>query len=225
LPPSRLAGLREKILADFRGWLDNLADAELVSMAERAPDAPDLMALFGELSAMRRDVQLQAKSSQGLRREVEELASGLTSGVAEQVRSLGDVVTDLRTRIPKARREAQVAFALELAEIREALNRCRQAQEGIRLPRLVLGTAHRQALLEELRKPLELVEARSADALRRLGVEPVAAEGAPFDAGCMRVVEAVTEAGVEAGTVLQVVRQGYRLEGEVIRTADVKVAR
>jgi molecular chaperone GrpE (heat shock protein) len=217
LPPSRLAGLREKILADFRGWLDNLADAELVSMAERAPDAPDLMALFGELSAMRRDVQLQAKSSQGLRREVEELASGLTSGVAEQVRSLGDVVTDLRTRIPKARREAQVAFALELAEIREALNRCRQAQEGIRLPRLVLGTAHRQALLEELRKPLELVEARSADALRRLG--------APFDAGCMRVVEAVTEAGVEAGTVLQVVRQGYRLEGEVIRTADVKVAR
>lgn len=61
--------------------------------------------------------------------------------------------------------------------------------------------------------------------LPAFGLEPIECVGRPFDPELMEVVDAVGETGRASGTVTEVVRQGYRLNGQVFRFAQVKVAR
>jgi molecular chaperone GrpE (heat shock protein) len=61
------------------------------------------------------------------------------------------------------------------------------------------------------------------DALRGMGLEFIAQAGAPFDPECMRAVERVSARERKVGVVAEVVKQGYRRNGEKVRTADVKV--
>jgi molecular chaperone GrpE len=57
------------------------------------------------------------------------------------------------------------------------------------------------------------------------GLELIECVGRPFDPELMEVVEAVGGTGRTSGTVVEVVRQGYRLNGSVFRFAQVKVTR
>ena len=59
-------------------------------------------------------------------------------------------------------------------------------------------------------------------ALAQVGVEPVPAEAVPFDPRVHRAVARVPAAG-QAGRVVAVDRRGYRLDGSVLRFAEVIV--
>lgn len=61
--------------------------------------------------------------------------------------------------------------------------------------------------------------------LRKHGVEPFGAEGAPFDPEWHEAIGAVSERNIPGGTVVKVERKGYRLDGELLRPARVLVAR
>lgn len=67
--------------------------------------------------------------------------------------------------------------------------------------------------------------ARVDRALDQFGLEPIVAEGEPFDPELMEVVEVAGDTGRPAGEVVEEVRRGY-LRGEVVfRYAQVRVAR
>lgn len=72
---------------------------------------------------------------------------------------------------------------------------------------------------------LEGVLANADAAIQKLGVEPIAAVGQPFDA---HLHEALTQMpapdGTVSGTVLQEYRKGYRLGDRVLRHSQVVVA-
>ena len=89
---------------------------------------------------------------------------------------------------------------------------------------LALMAAEQQPDFERFRKGVELVYAKLADALRVEGVERIQAEGKPFDPV---EHEALMQTGVGEGEphVAEVFRQGYRLRGNVIRPASVRVER
>ena len=89
---------------------------------------------------------------------------------------------------------------------------------------LALMAAERQPDFEQFRKGVELVYAKLADALRAEGLERIEAEGEPFDP---EVHEALMQTGNGEGDphVAEVFRQGYRLKGNVIRPASVRVER
>jgi molecular chaperone GrpE len=61
-------------------------------------------------------------------------------------------------------------------------------------------------------------------ALREAGAEPIESVGTPFDPNTHEAVGTVPAAGVAAGTVVQEARRGWRLDGEVLRPAQVVVA-
>ncbi len=79
---------------------------------------------------------------------------------------------------------------------------------------------------QPVRRGLELLDREWAKFLKQEGVEPVATVGQSFDA---REAEAVGEVpasdGAPAGTVGEVVQQGYRYFGGLLRPAKVLVAR
>ena len=83
---------------------------------------------------------------------------------------------------------------------------------------------HGDEASEGLRKGVELVYAKLADTLRSEGLERIEAEGKPFDPN---EHEALMQTGDGEGDphVAEVFRQGYRLNGSVIRPASVRVER
>jgi len=89
---------------------------------------------------------------------------------------------------------------------------------------LALMAAERQPDFEQFRKGVELVYAKLADSLKAEGLERIDAEGKAFDP---TQHEALMQTGDGEGEprVAEVFRNGYRLKGNVIRPASVRVER
>lgn len=89
---------------------------------------------------------------------------------------------------------------------------------------LALIAAERSPDFESFRKGVELVYAKLADTLRNEGLERIQAEGVAFDPN---EHEALMQTGEGDGEphVAEIFRQGYRLRGNVIRPASVRVER
>jgi len=89
---------------------------------------------------------------------------------------------------------------------------------------LALLAADQQPDLEKFHKGVELVYAKLVESLKAEGLEPIDAEGKPFDPN---EHEALMQTGDGEGEphVAEVFRRGYRLRGTVIRPASVRVER
>jgi molecular chaperone GrpE len=89
---------------------------------------------------------------------------------------------------------------------------------------LALLAADQQPDFEKFHKGVELVYAKLVESLKAEGVEPIQAEGKPFDPN---EHEALMQTGDGPGEphVAEVFRRGYRLRGTVIRPASVRVDR
>jgi molecular chaperone GrpE len=62
------------------------------------------------------------------------------------------------------------------------------------------------------------------DALRRHGVTPIPAHGQPFDPYAHHAAARTTAPGRPSNTIVQVLKQGYRIHDRVLRPAEVVVA-
>jgi molecular chaperone GrpE len=71
---------------------------------------------------------------------------------------------------------------------------------------------------------LELIRQRLFDALKKLGLEPIVAQGEPFDPHIHHAVEMVETEDVPDHTVLAEFQRGYNFKGRLLRPAMVKVA-
>lgn len=79
---------------------------------------------------------------------------------------------------------------------------------------------------EGLRQGIDLTQRNLRRFLDREGVEPIHAQGQPFDPNWHEAVSTVSHqsAGVDPDTVAKVVQQGYRLGDQLLRPARVVVA-
>jgi molecular chaperone GrpE len=77
--------------------------------------------------------------------------------------------------------------------------------------------------VESLRKGVELVYAELLGVLERAGLEPINAQGEPFDPNVHEAV--MQEDGPGEPRVGDVLRSGWKLKGRVLRPAMVKVTR
>ncbi len=88
------------------------------------------------------------------------------------------------------------------------------------------AAVERMAPADPVRKGLELLDREWGTFLRHEGVEPTVSVGQPFHAGEAEAVgEGPTTDGAPDGTVREVVQQGYRFFGGLLRPAKVIVAR
>ena len=128
-----------------------------------------------------------------------------------------DLLLDLHDRMERG-----------IATARNATNELTPA----RLPRLArwLGVGrgyaqHAQEILGALSHGYSLTLDRLDEALVACGVDRIACLNRGFDPQRMTAVDIEETAAVPEGTVVEVYREGYEWNGEVYRTAQVKVAR
>lgn len=78
---------------------------------------------------------------------------------------------------------------------------------------------------ENFRAGMELIDRQLHDALAKIGVTEVAAQGEPFDPTVHEAIEMVETTEVPDHHVLQELQRGYKLKDRLLRPAMVRVAR
>ena len=78
--------------------------------------------------------------------------------------------------------------------------------------------------VEDFRAGIELIDRQFHDVLTRLGVEPIAAQGQPFDPSLHQAIQMVETDDVPDNHVIDELQRGYRLRDRVLRAAMVRVA-
>ncbi|MGB8887784.1 MAG: nucleotide exchange factor GrpE [Candidatus Korobacteraceae bacterium] len=81
------------------------------------------------------------------------------------------------------------------------------------------------ASLEDFQSGIELIDKQFHDALAKLGVQPISAEGALFDPGLHQAVQMVDTNEAEDNHILDELQRGYKLKDRLLRPAMVRVAR
>jgi molecular chaperone GrpE len=76
----------------------------------------------------------------------------------------------------------------------------------------------------EYARGMALIYQRMSDALRKLGLEPIATVGAPFDPNLHHAIDSVQDPGVECDTVAAEYQRGYSFKSRLLRAAMVRVA-
>jgi molecular chaperone GrpE len=81
------------------------------------------------------------------------------------------------------------------------------------------------ASLEDFRSGIELIDKQFHDALSKIGVEPLEAEGQIFDPNFHQAIQMVDTNEVEDNHVIDELQRGYKLKDRLLRPAMVRVAR
>jgi len=79
--------------------------------------------------------------------------------------------------------------------------------------------------LEDFRGGIELIDKQFHDALAKLGVEPIEAQGQEFDPNFHQAVQMVDSDEVQDNHVIDEFQRGYKLKDRLLRPAMVRVAR
>jgi molecular chaperone GrpE len=77
----------------------------------------------------------------------------------------------------------------------------------------------------EFHSGVELIHKQLVDALTKLGVKPISAEGEQFDPRYHEAIEMVDTGDAEDQQVIEELQRGYKLKDRLLRPAMVKVAR
>lgn len=138
----------------------------------------------------------------------------------EYLRALAEQ-ENIRRRAERDRTEArQYAVAKFAADLLSVADNCRRAIESV-------DPAQREAnaSLSALVGGVEMTERELLAVLERHGVKPIKAEGELFDPHVHEAMFEVPDPSVTAGTVVQVLQQGFLLHDRTLRPASVGVAK
>lgn len=80
------------------------------------------------------------------------------------------------------------------------------------------------ASAEDFRSGIDLIDRQFHDVLAKLGVEPIAAVGQPFDPNLHQAIQMVDTEDVSDNHVLDELQRGYKIKERLLRPAMVRVA-
>jgi molecular chaperone GrpE len=203
----------------------------------------DLYSLWAAMTALTQEVRLQGRTFKQLNETLSQSAQGQGASTSE-ARDDGEDAPAEQARIQQseARQPGKQEIRLPLnvlLDLRDRVERggstARNAAAELapeRMPRLArwLGggaryAGHTQEILAALSHGYSLTLDSLDEALVDSGVSRIACRSQVFDPQRMTAVDIEETCSVPEGTVVEVYRNGYEWNGEVYRTAQVKVAR
>jgi molecular chaperone GrpE len=230
---------RQRILCQFEAWLDQVlageeplqgVAAELIAALESGAAVPpvagqcDLYSLWSALTSITQEIRLQSRTfkqlNETLTQRVLQTAdhnSGPREGERRVRKEEIEVLLDLRDRLDRGRVSVDKAGSgAAWSPVRSRLARWLGLDQSLRQV---------QETVAALGKGYTLTLDRLEEVLRDYHVSAIACEGQPFDPHRMTAVAIEETSAVPEGTVVAVYRAGYEWDGEVHRSAQVKVAK
>jgi molecular chaperone GrpE len=202
------------------------AEAAVAAAPETAAEAAvDLDEPFDEEIAAEPDAA--AKPAEISREAVYEMMQELRQKT-EQITRLGDEKNDLYDKLLRKQAEFENFRKRGEREMQEAYIRARADVLLDMLPiidNFDLALHHAEnASPEVIQEGVQLIYRQLLDTLGRLGLEPIKAEGQPFDPELHDAVATETTDEVPDNTVLTVLQRGFKLGDRMLRHARVKVS-
>ena len=197
-------------------------DADAAAEAGRRCDS---YALWSAMTALAQEVKLQGRAFKEL-----------TDSLPEQAaRTIEELRAGHRERERDVEREAERRSRKEaltvLIDLRDRLARGIESVRQIPPPappdwleRLFRRTSAPDPAIPALTKGYELALDRLDQALEDWNAREIPCEGCAFDPRRMNAIDREESDAVPEGTVLEVYRSGYEWNGEVFRSAQVKVS-
>lgn len=167
-----------------------------------------------EASDDRDQTEILKEDIERLEEERDELNNRLLRKAAE--------FKNFRRRMEREKRRRHEAG--KVAAIRPILSVLDDFERSIDAARDLGDADDLEAAYESLKGGVEMVFEKFQDELQSLGVEPIDAEGEPFDESVHEAMMRQPSNDAEPGTVLQEIRKGYTMGDRVIRHSRVVVA-
>ncbi len=209
LPPWKAKSLRE-----FHSWLQELPEG---NAPEGSMDACDLFTLLSEFTALRQEIHLQNGEQSQSVKSVTDMLDTYKADL-DQYQRRSEVFVDAEKRI-LAYAEKKSVFPF--LDVRESLERGLESSRELAADFYFLkSTKARHAVVVA---GYESALRRFDRALAMTGVEVIETKGKFFDPACMRVVQKEKDEAAPSEAVLREIVRGFRLNGEVLRPAEVIV--
>ena len=237
---------RDEILRRFEGWLDTALAAEdppagidaglLNSIAagedEDVEAGRDTYALWSAMTTLAQEVKLQGRAF----KELNDTLGGQPDRIADIMRAAArDRERELQRETERRCRKESLNVLIDLCDrmgrghesVRHSAAELAQTSQSSswlarRFSEPVLNQA--SSAVAALSKGYELAMERLDQALSDMNVRQISCVGEIFDPRCMNAIDREESAAIPEGTVLEVYRTGYEWNGEVFRTAQVKVS-
>lgn len=178
-----------------------------------AADAPD-ESEDEEAERFREEIEKLNQKVEALEEERDELNDRVLRKAAE--------FENYRRRMDREKRRRHESGMLEVIEpVLEVLD---DFERSIDAAEELQETQDAEKAYESLKGGVEMVFRKFRDTLETLGVEPIEAEGQPFDEELHEAMMRQPSEDTEPGTVLQEIRKGYRMGDRVVRHSRVVVA-
>lgn len=219
---TELADWKDALRRDFEAWLASLD--ELPEADDLADDEPDLYAFYEQLAAA------GAESRKANRRTAEAFSqwSETLARFEGSLAPLRETTAQLAAAQPKEAGMSR-AHCLALVELLDRMHRlarafqspppAKQSWWGRR------GDIAWRRAWESQCQALNILVSHLEGLLKKEGVTRLDTAGQPFDPTVMMAVAAEPDAIRPPQTVLEELAAGYRLHGEVLRVAQVRVTR
>jgi molecular chaperone GrpE len=235
---------RAEILSRFEQWLDRTLMAEeppsgldadvlalISSNVEPPSDELDSYALWAAVTGLTQEIKLQGRAFQELNRTME----GQAARIGAELR------TEHRERERDLQKDAERRGRKQLLNILiDVQDRMERGLEAGRIAREKISATTEQGWLARLLhsappagatdvvsaliQGYELSMERIAQALSDADAQLIHCKGVMFDPKRMNAIDRAESRDIPSGTVLEVYRNGYEWNGEVLRPAQVKVS-
>jgi len=159
-------------------------------------------------------LQCQLKELDKVRQENERKAAEYFDKLQRLQADMENLQKITKRQIETITSQASRDLTLKLLPILDAM---RQAGDFAR--------GHKSLPPEEIAVGLDMLYRQLVDVLKAVGVEEINAVGQPLDPERHEVVNSVESEDTPENTVIEEVRKGYQLNGKVLRTALVVVAK
>ena len=227
--------------------------ADLLTATENGKPLPsvegrcDLYSLWSAVTALAQEFKLQSRTFKQVKDTLAELPNAVATAIRrDSSAELTDPVEKEEEEEPEAvsavahewrPEKRHIDLLLDLRDrLERGLNSVHEATAGLvtrshrsRWTRWFGADNEEQSrtgqVLAALEKGYTLTLDRLDEALRDCDVNPIHCEGKQFDSRRMTAVELEETDSMPEGTVVGIYRSGYEWQGEVYRSAQVKVAR
>jgi len=202
----------------FEAWLEDLDEITELDPEAEAPETPDLYSFYAQWAAA------TAEGRKANRRTAE--------AFSQWGDTLGRFDGDLKLLREQLQRQAAAAPAkgmsrdhcLVLAELLDRLQRLARAFGAPPTAAWWGGTKPWRQAWENQRQALDILLGHFESLLKQEGLTLIETKGRPFDPTAMTAVAAEPDDTRPDQTILEEIAPGYRLRGELLRPAQVKVS-
>jgi molecular chaperone GrpE len=216
--------IKESLLDRFRTYLDGLDDNELggaPAALDETGEATDLFSVFVELAATRNEARTQSRLIKDALDQFRTVFDTLQSSHAAMEQELKDA----RARSREQMRAALRPLLLDIIDVRDRLAAGLASGAPPRSKNWYKRWLRKAPESDPWRDGMSMTLRRLDQLLADRRVTPIQTIDRPFTPSLARVVATIDDPTIVDGLVVAESRTGFTWEDELLRPAEVKVAR